>query len=153
MSHSTFRRARYALIAAGLGATFAVAPLVPIEAQAQEQTVRSKNGVDETQMGAYLALAKLTMQAYQAGDMAQARELATILERTWDRGEWQNKTPGSRACDKARAECKPLDDGLDAFIHPIMYQDKPPSVSSVHAAYVAYVAKLKSLDYAFPEHR
>ena len=49
---------------------------------AQDKKVTQTAGVDNTRMGAYRALARLTFQAFQRGDNATAAELARILERT-----------------------------------------------------------------------
>src|ERR1700734_758831 len=43
--------------------------------------------VDDTHMGSYRALAELSHEAFEKGDVARAAVLARILERTWDKGE------------------------------------------------------------------
>ena len=59
------------------------------------QTVTQTAGVDNTRMGAYRALAQLTMEPFRNGDAAKAAELARILERTWDQGDWLNTCENS----------------------------------------------------------
>jgi hypothetical protein len=61
----------------------------------QDKKVSQTAGVDNTRMGAYRALAQLSFQAFQRGENATAAELAHILERTWDQGEWKNSSDNS----------------------------------------------------------
>jgi len=97
-------------------------------------------------MGAYRALAQLTLQAFQRGDNTTAAELARILERTWDQGEWKNASGGS-FCTVNRAVCQPIDRALDVFIRPIMnYAKKAPDSAAVEAAYGDFLDKLRQGD-------
>jgi hypothetical protein len=112
----------------------------------QEKTVTQTAGVDNTRMGAYRALAQLTAQAFQKGDNASAAELARILERTWDQGEWKNSSDGS-FCKANRTLCQPIDHALDVFIGPITdYAQKAPDPAAVRAAYGDFLDKLKQAD-------
>lgn len=112
----------------------------------QEKTVTQTAGVDNTRMGAYRALAQLSFQAFQEGDNATAAELARILERTWDRGEWKNSSPNS-FCQANRAVCQPIDRTLDLFIGPIMnWSEKVADRVSVEAAYNVFLDRLKQGD-------
>src|SRR5882762_4344216 len=75
---------------------------------AQERKITQTAGVDNTRMGAYRALAQLSFQAFQKGDNTTAAELARVLERTWDQGEWHNTSDGAY-CKVNRAVCQPID--------------------------------------------
>lgn len=113
---------------------------------AQERKATQTAGVDNTRMGAYRALAHLSFQAFQKGDNATAAELARVLERTWDQGEWHNTSDGSY-CKANRSVCQPIDEALDVFIGPIMdYSKKAPDAAAVQAAYNDFQEKLKQAD-------
>jgi hypothetical protein len=97
-------------------------------------------------MGAYRALAQLSFQAFQKGDNSTAAELARILERTWDQGEWKNSSDNSY-CKTNRALCQPIDHALDVFIGPITnYSQKALDPVIVQAAYDDFLGKLKQAD-------
>jgi hypothetical protein len=97
-------------------------------------------------MGAYRALAQLSYQAFQKGDNATAAELARVLERTWDQGEWHNTSENS-FCKANRAVCQPIDQTMDVFIDPIMnYSKKTPDPAQVQAAYNDFLEKLGKAD-------
>ena len=114
--------------------------------KAQDKKVTQTAGVDNTRMGAYRALAQLSFQALQNGDNATATELARILERTWDQGEWHNSSDGS-FCKANRSVCQPIDQAMDVFINPIMnYSKKAPDPAAVKAAYNDFLEKLKQAD-------
>ena len=116
------------------------------QAAAQEKKITQTAGVDNTRMGAYRALAQLSFQAFQRGDNATAAELARILERTWDQGEWHNTSDGSY-CKANRAVCQPIDEAMDGFIKPILdYAKKAPDPSAVEAAYKEFLEKLRQGD-------
>src|SRR6267143_5816195 len=101
---------------------------------AQDKAPTQTAGVDNTKMGAYRALAQLSFQAFQKGDNATAAELARILERTWDQGEWHNLSEGS-FCKANRSVCQPIDQAMDVFINPIMnYSKKVPDATALQAA-------------------
>src|SRR5258708_28598192 len=110
---------------------------------AQDTKITQTAGVDNTRMGAYRALAQLSFQSFQKGDNATAAELARVLERTWDQGEWHNSGDGS-FCKANRSVCQPIDQALDVFINPIMnYSKKAPDLAAVQAAYNDFLEKLK----------
>ena len=113
---------------------------------AQEKKITQTAGVDNTRMGAYRALAQQSFQAFQKGDNGTAAELARILERTWDQGEWHNSSDGSY-CKANRAVCQPIDESMDAFIKPIIgFAKKAPDAAAVEAAYKDFLEKLKQAD-------
>jgi len=71
----------------GLVLTVFTACLAALPVLAQEKKVAQKNGVDISKMGAYRALAQHIYVEFQKGDLAAAAELATVLERVWDKAE------------------------------------------------------------------
>jgi len=110
------------------------------------QKVTQVAGVDNTRMGAYRALAQMSYQAFQKGDKATAAELARVLERVWDQGEWHNTSEGSY-CKANRPVCQPIDKAMDAFIDPIIHSStKAPDSAAVQTAYNAFLDKLKQAD-------
>jgi len=113
---------------------------------AQDKKITQTAGVDNTRMGAYRALAQLSFQAFQRGDNAVAAELARILERTWDQGEWHNSSENS-FCKASRSACQSIDEAMDVLIDPIVnYSKKAPDATAVQAAYNAFQEKLKQAD-------
>jgi hypothetical protein len=113
---------------------------------AQNKKVTQTAGVDNTRMGAYRALARLSFQAFQKGDNATAAELARVLERAWDQGEWHNSSEGS-FCKANRAVCQPIDEAMDVFIKPMLnYSKKPPIPAVVQAAFNDFLEKLTKAD-------
>ena len=127
-------------------ACFVLGACIVLPCRAQEKTVTQSAGVDNTRMGAYRALAQLSYEALKKGDNATAAELARILERTWDQGEWHNSS--DRAfCKANRTVCQPIDHALDVFIGPIMnYPSQAPNPATVQAAYQDFLDKLKQAD-------
>lgn len=120
--------------------------LVAASCLGQEKPITQTAGVDNTRMGAYRALAQLSLKAFQNGDRATAAELARILERTWDQGEWHNASDGS-FCKGNRPVCQPIDHALDVFIGPIMDSSQPtPDPAAVQAAYQDFLDKLQKAD-------
>jgi hypothetical protein len=127
-----------------LSVVFAV--VVVTYAVAQEKKITQTAGVDNTRMGAYRALAQLSFQGFQKGDNATAAELARVLERTWDQGEWHNTSEGSY-CKANGSVCQPIDQAMDVFINPIMnYAKKAPDAAAVQAAYNNFLEKLKQAE-------
>lgn len=112
---------------------------------AQERKITQTAGVDNTNMGAYRALAQLTFQAFHNGDNATAAELARVLERTWDGAEGGG---GDHSLGKTNKDAfGQIDHAMDVFIKPIIrYAAKAPDPSSVEAAYNDYLEKLKQGD-------
>ena len=129
-----------------LGLCFCMGTSIVRPCLGQTTTVTQTAGVDNTRMGAYRSLAQLSFQAFQKGDNATAAELARILERTWDQGEWKNSSDNS-FCKANRTVCQPIDHGLDVFIGPIInYSNKAPDQAAVQAAYGDFLEKLKQAD-------
>jgi len=123
-----------------------LAAIAAVAVVAQDKKVTQTAGVDNTRMGAYRALAQLSFQAFQKGDSAIAAELARVLERTWDQGEWHNASDGSY-CKASRSVCQPIDQAMDVFINPIMnYSKKAPDATAVQAAYNDFLEKLKQAE-------
>ena len=114
-------------------------------AGAQERKVSQTDGVDNTKMGAYRALAKHTYLEYQKGDTAVAAELARVLERLWDKAEDYG---GDMALKKTHPDqFEQIDKAMDDFITPLMeYKTKAPEAARIKAAFNTYLEKLKLAD-------
>jgi hypothetical protein len=114
-------------------------------AMAQEKKVAQTNGVDNSKMGAYRALARHMYSDFQKGDLAAAAELGTILERLWDKAE---EYGGDTALAKNNRKLfDEIDKAMDQFITPITEsKGKAPDAAKVKAAYNAYLEKLKQAD-------
>lgn len=126
-----------------IGLCFALGVCAVMSCSGQEKKVTQLAGVDNTRMGAYRALAQLSFQAFQKGDITTAAELARILERTWDQGEWHNTSDGSY-CKANRTVCQPMDHAMDVFIGPIVgYNPVPPDRAAVESAYRSASEMLK----------
>jgi hypothetical protein len=112
---------------------------------AQEKKVGQTNGVDNSKMGAYRALAKHMYAEFQKGDLAAAAELGTVLERLWDKAE---EYGGDTALAKTNRKLfEEIDKAMDQFITPLTQsKGKAPDPASVKAAYNAYMEKLKLAD-------
>ena len=114
-------------------------------AGAQARKVPQTDGVDNTKMGAYRALAQQTYLEYQKGDTAVAAELARVLERVWDKAEDYG---GDMALKKTHPDqFEEIDKAMDDFITPLMeYKTKAPEAARIKAAFNAYMEKLKLAD-------
>jgi len=114
-------------------------------ATAQERRVPQTDGVDNTKMGAYRALAQHTYWEFQKGDPAAAAELARVLERVWDKAEDYG---GDMALKKTHPDqFDDIDKAMDDFITPLKdYKTKAPEPAKVKAAFSAYLEKLKQAD-------
>ena len=114
-------------------------------ALAQEKKVGQTNGVDNSKMGAYRALAQHMYADFQKGDLAAAAELGTILERLWDKAE---EYGGDTALSKTNRKLfDEIDKAMDQFIMPITEaKGKSPDAAKVRAAFNAYLEKLKLAD-------
>ena len=112
---------------------------------AQEKKVAQMNGVDNTKMGAYRALAQHIYGDFQRGDMAAAAELSRVLERIWDKAE---EYGGDTALAKTNRKLfDDIDKAMDQFITPLMEaKGKAPDAAKVKAAFNAYLEKLKLAD-------
>lgn len=114
-------------------------------ANAQEKRVGQTNGVDNTKMGAYRALAQHIYADFQKGDVAAAAEMGRVLERVWDKAEDYG---GDSALSKTnRRLFEEIDKAMDQFLTPLLEaKGKPPDTAKVKAAYNAYLEKLKLAD-------
>ena len=112
---------------------------------AQEKKVAQTNGVDNSKMGAYRALAQHIYGDFQKGDLAAAAEMGRVLERVWDKAE---EYGGDTALAKTnRALFDEIDRAMDQFITPLMdAKGKAPDAAKVKAAFNAYMEKLKLAD-------
>jgi hypothetical protein len=112
---------------------------------AQEKKIAQMNGVDNTKMGAYRALAQHIYGDFQRGDVAAAAELSRVLERIWDKAE---EYGGDTALAKTNRKLfDEIDKAMDQFITPLMEaKGKAPDAAKVKAAFNAYLEKLKLAD-------
>jgi len=118
----------------------AVAP-----APAQEKKVGQTNGVDNSKMGAYRALAQHIYADFQKGDVAAAAEMGRVLERVWDKAEDYG---GDAALSKTNKQLfDEIDKAMAAFLTPLWEaKSKPPDPAKVKAAFNAYLEKLRLAD-------
>ena len=130
----------FAILVALCGATTA-SP----SASAQEKRISQTDGVDNTKMGAYRALAQHAYIEFQKGDVAAAAQLARSLERVWDKAEDYG---GDMALKKTHPDLfEKIDKAMDDFVLPLeQYKAKSPDASKVKAAFNAYLEKLKLAD-------
>jgi hypothetical protein len=130
-----------------VGACFVLGACAVLSCSGQEKKLTETAGVDNTRMGAYRALAELSFQAFQKGDNAIAAELARILERTWDQGEWRNSSDGSY-CKDNQSVCQSIDRAMDGFVKPLTGFSKSGRAGQAkeEAAYQAYLKTLASAD-------
>jgi hypothetical protein len=133
-------RPLFVLFFAFLAAFAAVAPIL-----AQEKKVAQQNGVDNSKMGAYRAIAQHIYADFQKGDVAAAAEMARVLERLWDKAE---EYGGDTALAKTNRQLfDEIDKAMDQFLTPIWEaKGKPPDAAKVKALYNAYLEKLKLAD-------
>jgi hypothetical protein len=112
---------------------------------AQEKKVGQVNGVDNSKMGPYRALAQHIYADFQKGDVAAAAEMGRVLERIWDKAEdYGGDTALSKTNHKLFEE---IDKAMDQFLTPIWEaKGKPPDAAKVKAAFNAYLEKLKQAD-------
>jgi hypothetical protein len=138
-SHATIRPL-LTLVFVFLAACAAAAP-----ALAQEKKVAQQNGVDNSKMGAYRALAQHIYADFQKGDLAAAALMAKALERVWDKAEDYG---GDTALAKTNHGLfEQIDKAMDEFLSLITdAKGRPPDPSKVKAAYNAYLEKLKLAD-------
>lgn len=114
-------------------------------AVAQEKKVAQSNGVDNSKMGPYRALAQHIYADFQKGDVAGAAAMGRVLERVWDKAEdYGGDTALSKTNPKLFEE---IDKAMDEFLTPIWEaKGKAPEAAKVKAAYNAYLEKLKLAD-------
>jgi hypothetical protein len=111
----------------------------------QEKKVAQTNGVDNSKMGPYRALAQHIYADFQKGDVAGAAAMGRVLERVWDKAEDYG---GDTALSKTNRKLfDDIDKAMDEFLTPIWEaKGKPPDTAKVKAAYSAYLEKLKLAD-------
>jgi len=130
-------------------ATFLVALLLAAVAAAlapaQDKKVGQTNGVDNSKMGAYRALAQHICSDFQKGDVAAAAEMGRVLERVWDKAEDYG---GDAALSKTNKQLfDEIDKAMDAFLTPLWEaKSKPPDPAKVKAAFNTYLEKLRLAD-------
>jgi hypothetical protein len=114
-------------------------------AVAQEKKVAQVNGVDNSKMGPYRALAQHIYADFQKGDIAGAAAMGRVLERVWDKAEdYGGDTALSKTNPKLFEE---VDKAMDEFLTPLWEaKAKPPDPAKVKAAYNTYLEKLKLAD-------
>jgi hypothetical protein len=112
---------------------------------AQDKKVGQSNGVDNSKMGAYRAIAQHIYADFQKGDIAGAAAMGRVLERVWDKAEDYG---GDAALSKTnRRLFDEIDKAMDQFLTPIWEaKAKPPDSAKVKAAYNAYLEKLRLAD-------
>jgi len=112
---------------------------------AQEKKVPQQNGVDNSKMGAYRALAEHAYVEFQQGNLPAAAALCRALERVWDKAEeYGGDTALARTNRRLFDE---IDKAMDQFISPITEaKGKGPDAAKVKAAYNNYMEKLKLAD-------
>ncbi|HVH72636.1 MAG TPA: hypothetical protein VNB49_16200 [Candidatus Dormibacteraeota bacterium] len=112
---------------------------------AQEKKVAQANGVDNSKMGPYRALARHIYADFQRGDVAGAAAMGRVLERLWDKAEDYG---GDTALSKTNHKLfEDVDKAMDDFLTPIWEaKGKTPDPAKVKAAYNAYLEKLKLAD-------
>ena len=114
-------------------------------AKAQEKKLAQVNGVDNSKMGPYRALAQHIYGDFQKGDLAGAAAMGRVLERVWDKAEdYGGDTALSKTNHKLFEE---IDKAMDEFLTPLWEaKAKPPDPAKVKATYNAYLEKLKLAD-------
>jgi hypothetical protein len=124
---------------------FLVALVAAGSTLAQEKKVGQQNGVDNSKMGAYRALAQHIYSDFQKNDVAGAAEMARVLERVWDKAEDYG---GDAALSKTNRQLfEEIDKAMDQFLTPIWdAKAKPPDPAKLKAAYNTYLEKLKLAD-------
>ena len=112
---------------------------------AQDRKVGQVNGVDNSKMGPYRALAQHIYGDLQKGDVLGAAEMGRVLERVWDKAEDYG---GDTALSKTNHELfEEIDKAMDQFLTPIWEtKGKSPDLGKIKAAYNNYLEKLRLAD-------
>jgi hypothetical protein len=112
---------------------------------AQDKKVGQENGVDNSKMGAYRAIAQHIYADFQKGDIAGAAAMGRVLERVWDKAE---EYGGDTALAKTNRKLfDQIDKAMDQFLTPLWEaKAKPPDPAKVKAAYNTYLEKLRLAD-------
>jgi hypothetical protein len=121
---------------------------IALSPPARSQQVTQVAGVDNTNMGAYRALAHLSFDAFEQGDLAMAAKLARILERAWDKGEEGNGRFALEGLNPALF--KEIDDAMDAYIKPILYSQERLNAKDATDKFNNYMKKLELGDKLSP---
>jgi hypothetical protein len=130
-----------------LGITIGLVLVMPlaVPCMPEDKRITQTAGVDNTKMGAYRALAQLSLRAFQKGDSATASELARILERTWDAAEGGGSDASLVKTNKDLFGR--IDHAMDVFIEPIMdYATNAPDPAAVQVAYNKFLDILRQGD-------
>lgn len=140
MNYITRYRAQVSLLALGFALMAASGAAVR-----QDKKVAQSNGVDNSKMGPYRALAQHIYADFQKGDLAGAAAMGRVLERVWDKAEdYGGDTALSKTNRKLFDE---IDKAMDEFLTPIWEaKGKAPDAAKVKAAYNTYLEKLKLAD-------
>ena len=140
MNYIRRKQAQAFLLALGVALTAAGGAAV-----AQEKKVAQANGVDNSKMGPYRALAQHIYADFQKDDLAGAAAMGRVLERVWDKAEdYGGDTALSKTNRKLFDE---IDKAMDEFLTPIWEaKGKAPDAAKVKAAYNTYLEKLRLAD-------
>lgn len=96
-------------------------------ATAQDRKVAQVNGVDNSKMGPYRALAQHIYADFRKGDRAGAAAMGRVLERVWDKAEDYG---GDTALSKTNhALFEEIDKAMDQFLTPL-YGSKSQTAGS-----------------------
>ncbi|HEX4543497.1 MAG TPA: hypothetical protein VH114_10030 [Candidatus Acidoferrum sp.] len=122
-----------------------IGAVAPGTAHAQDKRVGQSNGVDNSKMGAYRAIAQHIYADFQKGDVAGAAAMGRVLERVWDKAEDYG---GDAALSKTNRQLfDEIDKAMDQFLTPIWEaKAKPPDPAKVKASFNAYMEKLRLAD-------
>ena len=122
-----------------------IGAVVPGSALGQDKKVGQLNGVDNSKMGAYRAIAQHIYADFQKGDIAGAAAMGRVLERVWDKAEDYG---GDAALSKTNRKLfDEIDKAMDQFLTPIWEaKAKPPDPARIKAAFNAYMEKLRLAD-------
>jgi hypothetical protein len=142
VAHSSRRFVRPTLV---LFACFIMIFVAAASSPAQQKKVGQMNGVDNSKMGAYRALAQHIYSDFQKGDLAAAAELGRVLERVWDKAE---EYGGDTALAKTNRQLfDEIDKAMDQFITPLTEaKGKTPDAAKVKLVFNLYLEKLKQAD-------
>jgi hypothetical protein len=122
-----------------------ISTVAPRSALAQDKKVGQTNGVDNSKMGAYRAIAQHIYADFQKGDVAGAAAMGRVLERVWDKAEDYG---GDSALSKTNRKLfDEIDKAMDEFLTPLWEaKAKPPDPAKVKAAFNVYMEKLRLAD-------
>jgi hypothetical protein len=122
------------------GARTYVVPKTPGASKSIPEAAKAINGVDQSTMGPYRALATLAYEAFQKGELDKAATFAQLLGRVWDQGEMalNKKSPDLWLS---------IDKAIDEFVGAVKSaKKKAPDPAKVEALYRDFLEKLKPAD-------